>query len=96
MRDKVVLCITYKTEPWLSRGWLYFPFCLYSSLASKIVPSLRLNTQASLHKGREKEDKVKRKKGMEEVKEGGRGKERGREEKREGNVLYSMVTVPRR
>lgn len=33
---------------------------------------------------------------MEEVKEGGRGKERGREEKREGNVLYSMVTVARR
>lgn len=71
-RDKVVLGAIYKTEPWTSQGCLYFPFCLLSSLASNIIPSLHLNTQASLHYIREMEDKDRQEKKGNERSEGGR------------------------
>ena len=69
-----------------------FSLCLCSSLASKIVPSLCQNIQASLHSICEKEDKIREKRNGKG--EGRREGPKERKERKEGSkAMYSLVTA---
>ena len=84
LKDKLVLCIIYKTEPQTSQGCLYFLFA-YAPLWHQRLSLVYVKTSRHLCIRLVKRKTKLEKKEMEKVKEGGRGQKREKKEKREAS-----------